>query len=164
MQDDDEILIEDDMMKDISFNGGIYGTTAVIVDEDNLFGKRSLKKNIFKIRFGARETHELCWRKDSVEITKSSNVSVPEIIPLTRLQKYTNNDLFVNVVSRINSVKSELWLKEGGDEEPSLDPTYDISNKTACYLVALQNIGIAKNNTEEIIEFETATCPQDNFH
>ena len=71
-------------------------------------------------------------------------MSVPEIIPLTKLQKYSKNDLFVNVVSRINSVKSELWLKEGGDEEPSLDPTYDISNKTACYLAALQNIRIKK--------------------
>ena len=43
-------------------------------------------------------------------------------------------------------------------------PTYDISNKTACYLAALQNIGITQNNIEDIIEFETAPCPPDNFH
>ena len=56
-------------------------------------------------------------------VTKSSNVSVPEIIPLTKLQRYPNNDLFVNVVSRIKSVKSAIWLKEGGYEEPSVTPT-----------------------------------------
>ena len=48
-----------------------------------------------------------------VEVTKSSNVSVTEIIPLTKLQKYANNYLFVNLVSIIKSVKSELCMKEG---------------------------------------------------
>ena len=51
-----------------------------------------------------------------MEVKKSSNVSVPEIIPLTKLQKYANNDLFSNFVSRIKSAKTALWLKEGGDE------------------------------------------------
>ena len=64
-----------------------------------------------------------------MEVTKSSNVSVPEIIPLTKPKKYANNDLFLNIVSRIKSVKSELWMKEGGDEEPAVAPTYDISKK-----------------------------------
>ena len=41
---DNKILIEDDIVKDISFNRGIYGTTAVIVDAENLFGKRYLKE------------------------------------------------------------------------------------------------------------------------
>ena len=62
---------------------------------ENLFGKRALKKSKLIIRTGSRKTHELCWRKDLVEITKSSNVSVPEIIPLTKLQKYEKYDLFV---------------------------------------------------------------------
>ena len=43
-----------------------------------------------------------------------------------------------------------MWLKEGGDEELSVSPTADISNKTACYLSELQNIVITQNNTEEI--------------
>ena len=87
MEDDNYILIEDDIVKAIIFNWRIYGTTSVPVDALNIFGKRALKKNRFKIRTGARETHELCWRKDLAEVTKSSNVSVKEIIPLTKLQK-----------------------------------------------------------------------------
>ena len=49
-----------------------------------------------------------------MEVTESSNVSVPENIPLNKLQKYAKNDLFVNVVSIIKSVKSATWLWEGG--------------------------------------------------
>ena len=121
----------------ISFNEVIFDTTAVIVGADNLFVQRASKKNIFKIRTGSRETHELCWRKYLVEVTKSSNVSVPEIRTLNKLQKYANNDLFVNDASRIKSVISEICLKEGGDEKPSVAFTDEIIKKTACYLAAL---------------------------
>ena len=94
------------------FNGGISGTPSILFDAENLFGKRALKKTNFKIRTGSQETHAVCWRKYLVEITKSSNVIVKEIIPLTKLQRYANNDLFVNVVSIIKSIKSAIWLKE----------------------------------------------------
>ena len=50
VENDNGILIEDDIVKDISFNRGVYGTTSVIVDVVNIFGKRALKKNKFKIR------------------------------------------------------------------------------------------------------------------
>ena len=43
-----------------------------------------------------------------MEIKKSSTVSVTEIVPLTELQKYAKSDLFVNVVSRIKSVVSQV--------------------------------------------------------
>ena len=71
MEDDNDILIEDYILKAISFNGGISGTTAVLVDAGNLIGKIALKKYRFKIITGAWETHGLCWQKDSVEVTKS---------------------------------------------------------------------------------------------
>ena len=44
MEDYNDILIEDDIVKAIHFNGGIYGTTDVIVDAENLFDKRVFKK------------------------------------------------------------------------------------------------------------------------
>ena len=76
MEDDNEILIEDDIANAIIFNGGISGTTAVLVDAENIFGKRALKKINFKIKTRSRERHEVCWRKYLVEVTKPSNVSV----------------------------------------------------------------------------------------
>ena len=44
MEDDSDILIKDDIVKDMIFNGGISGTTTVIVDAENLFDKRVFKK------------------------------------------------------------------------------------------------------------------------
>ena len=43
VEDKNDTLTEDDISKSISFNGGIYGTDAVLVDADDLFFKRTLK-------------------------------------------------------------------------------------------------------------------------
>ena len=59
MEDDNDILIEDDITRDIIFNGGVYVTTVVLDNAANIFGKRALKKNRFKIRTGAQKKHEL---------------------------------------------------------------------------------------------------------
>ena len=89
-----------------------------------------------------------------MEVTKSSNASVPEIISLTKLQKYANNGIFVNVVSKIESVTSALWLKEGGYKESEVAPTYVISNRKECHLSAQNNLVITQNINEEVMEFE----------
>ena len=60
MEDDNDKIFEDDIMKAVIFNGGIYGTTAVLVDAESIFGKRYLKKTNFKIITRAQETHGVC--------------------------------------------------------------------------------------------------------
>ena len=62
MKYDNDILIEYDIVKAISCNCGIFGTTDVLVNEAALFGKRPLNKINFKIKTGAREKHEICWQ------------------------------------------------------------------------------------------------------
>ena len=42
MEDDNDILIEDDIEKSVVFNGCISGTTDVLFDVADLFGKRAL--------------------------------------------------------------------------------------------------------------------------
>ena len=74
MKDENYILIEDGIVDAVSFRGVVSGTTAVLVDMYNLFGKRALNKIIIKIKNGARETHEVCWRKNLVEVTKLSKM------------------------------------------------------------------------------------------
>ena len=117
VEDENDKQIDYDIVKALGFNVGISGTTAVLVDADNIFGKRSSEKINFKIRTGARETHEVCWRKDLEEVTKSSNASIIEIIPLVKLQRYENNYLFVLFFNRIKSVKPSIWLKEIAENE-----------------------------------------------
>ena len=46
LEDGNDILIEDNIVKAIGFNGAVYGTTDVLVDAENIFGKRALKKKI----------------------------------------------------------------------------------------------------------------------
>ena len=43
VEDDNNILIDDDIVKAISFNLGIGGTTAVLIGADSIFGKMSFK-------------------------------------------------------------------------------------------------------------------------
>ena len=76
MEDENDILVEYEIVMSVGFNGDISVTAAVLVHAEIIFGKRDLKKKII-IRTGARETHEVCWRRYLVEVTKSSNVSVP---------------------------------------------------------------------------------------
>ena len=101
MEVDNEILIECDISMAISFYGGISGTTDVLVDAVNIFGKRALKKRNPKSELEHKKK-ELCCHKYLVKVTKSSSLSVLEIIPLTKLPKYTNNDLFLNVFPELS--------------------------------------------------------------
>ena len=57
MKDENDILIEDGILKAISFSGGIYGTSDVLFGAVNLIGKRTLKKINFKIK---------TWEQDDV--------------------------------------------------------------------------------------------------
>ena len=124
-------------MKAILFNGGISGTTAVLVNSPAIFGKRALNKTNFKIDTWSQETHEVCWQEMFVQVENSSNFIDSEIIYQDKLQKYEKNDLFVSVVYTFKSVNTELWIQEGGDDEPAVDPIAGISSKETYYLAAL---------------------------
>ena len=63
MEDVNDILFGDNIVRAISFNRVISVTASVLFDSENLIDKIALKKTI-KTRTGARETHELFWRKD----------------------------------------------------------------------------------------------------
>ena len=60
MEDENDILIEDDILKAKFFNDGINGNTTVLADEATFYGKRYLNKINFKIKTGAWDTHEVC--------------------------------------------------------------------------------------------------------
>ena len=63
MENDNDILVGDGIVKAIFLNGGISGNTTVIVDVNNLFGKKGLQRKKTEIRTGAQETNELCCGK-----------------------------------------------------------------------------------------------------
>ena len=99
-----------------------------------------------------------------MHVTKSSNVSYPEIIHNSKLHKYVNKNLFVSVYSVFKSVKPSLGLKEGVEYEPKVAPVAGMSFKAAAYSAALQNLGIAQNTPAQISYFETELCPSGMFN
>ena len=50
VKDDNYILVGYDILKALSFNGDISGTTDVLVDAKDIFGKGTLEKNKFQNR------------------------------------------------------------------------------------------------------------------
>ena len=99
-----------------------------------------------------------------MDVTKSSNVSDPEIIQHSKLHKYVNEDLFVTITSIFKYAKLALWLKGGGDDEPKLSTVACISSMAPAYSAALQQMGIAQNTPAHISDFDTAPCPSDTFN
>ena len=77
MVDDNDILIEDDIVKAIYINGCVSVITAVLVDIAGFFRKITLNKINFKIKTRSGETHEVCWGEDFLQVKKSSTVSDP---------------------------------------------------------------------------------------
>ena len=66
MEDENDIIIEDDIMKAINVNAGVTGTTDVLVYSADLFGNTYLDKINFKIKTGAKETRDVCWQENFV--------------------------------------------------------------------------------------------------
>ena len=61
VEDDNEILIEDDIMRAKSFNEGIYGNTAVLVDAANIFGTTAIMVATSSLLF--EDTYSLTFFK-----------------------------------------------------------------------------------------------------
>ena len=62
------------------------------------------------------------------------------------------------------SVKPEMWLKGGGDDEPVVAPISGMYSKSNYYTAALQKMGISQNTPVQISYFKTAPCSPDMFH
>ena len=82
MEDDNNIIIEDDIVKAIIFYGGISGTTSVLVDAENHFGKRSFKENQFqnqkwsKVNICSMLAEILGWSNKVIKCECSKNYSI----------------------------------------------------------------------------------------
>ena len=89
-----------------------------------------------------------------MEVIESSGISAPEVIINETLDKFSNNDLSVEVKEKFRSEKAALWLKQGGSND-AVAAVEGMSAKAAAYTEALQMVGItqaapANNNEVEI--------------
>ena len=100
MEDGNDIVLEEHILRELSFRGGIAGTTGVLVDCDKLNGPSVTKK--FKSRIiGTRSTHEIRWYEDKIDIYESSEITDAEVILDERLKLHQKNNLDVSVEKNI---------------------------------------------------------------
>ena len=89
-----------------------------------------------------------------MQVIESSGISAGEVILKPNLDKFSNNDLSVEVKEQFRSEKAAVWLKQGGSND-AIAPVEGMSAKAAAFAAALQEVGItqaapANNNEVEI--------------
>lgn len=111
IEDGNDILTEEHILDALAFNGGVAGTTGILLDCTNLRGDTISKK--FKTsKVKSRSTHEIRWYDSKVEVYESSDVTTPEVVKLPKLNLHTKNDLDVTVARSVVSEKPALFSKE----------------------------------------------------
>ena len=152
VEDDNNILTEEDIVKAISFRGGIAGTTAVLVDATSIGHEKAINEKFKVVKTGSRSTHEIRWLNDRVKVIESSGISKEEEILKPILDNFSNNDLSVIREEQFRSEKAALWVKEGGSSDATA-PVKGRSTKKAAYDAALQRFGVTQKapaNDDEV--------------
>lgn len=162
VEDGHDINLEEDIVKALSHRGGIAGTHAVLLDATWLSGK-ALSKS-FKARYtGSRETHEIQWCAEKVNIIKSSGITDPEIITSATLQLHKKQCLQVEITMEFNSTKQVLFIPKesrSGNIRPEAS-----SSKTDTYREALNRCGMVENISREINEYSRMSyIPRECIH
>jgi hypothetical protein len=161
VEDGNDIDVEEDIFKALSYNGGVAGTTAVLLDASNLEGP--VLSRTFKVKTGSRATHEIKFiNNDSVEIITSSGVTKPEVIGHAKLMNYCRKHLLICVQQQYNSPKAPLFTSPcaGQDADPSAaTELLASSSKAQAYRNALALAGIEQKVGDTVHDCESPIEP-----
>ena len=158
VEDGNDIDLEDDIFKALSYQGGLAGTTVVLFDGRQLSGK-ALKKTFNCNTIGSRETHEIRWISDKAEIIKSSGITDPITVPIGRLEKYQRNHLNVSIEKEFTSEKPSLFINASTPKHMNAVDT-NISSKAQTYVSALTCAGVydcSSSHLKESCELDVQT-------
>ena len=109
VQDGNNIVLEEHILKALSFNGGLAGTSAILVNCSDLEGPCVTKKFRSK-KVKSRATHEIEWFEDKVHITENSGITQPEVVLRTKLEKHELLNLKVTTEEVFDSDKPALFV------------------------------------------------------
>ena len=158
VEDGHNIDLEEDIVRALSYRGGLSGTTVVLVEASDLTGK-TLHKSFHCNGIGSRETHEIVWKEDSVNVFASSNITSPISVHKTHLDKFITNELCAIVEYRFTSSKLPLVLSVKSPKNPS-PKAASISSKANTYVRALTNAGICDKISGMVIIATEIERPQ----
>ena len=158
VEDGHNIDLEEDIVKALSYRGGLAGTTVVLVDASDLTGK-TLHKSFHCNGIGSRETHEIVWKGDIINVFASSNVTAPISVHKTHLEKFIKNELCATVEFEFTSSKSPLVLSVKSSHNRTQNSA-SISSKAQTYVRALTNAGIGDNEFQNVVIATEVDTPQ----
>jgi len=165
-----DMTTETDIFKALCFQGGLVGTTAILLDAQNLgTGKVLQNSKEFKAKTGVRATHEIQWNRDAgtfgaTVITLSGGLTKPEHIKVAKLATLPKRNLEIPVKESFTSEKPALFIHDKvdeGEEAATADSsnTGTMSSKASVFAVALDQAGIESGGSAveaSPSEFETA--------
>ena len=159
--DGNDILTERDIYQALNFQGGILGTTTLLIDGSRISSNNKvlLTKNGFKTKkIGVRETHDIKWGTLSVEVFSLSDITIPEVIDFLKLEEYNINVLDANIIHSNTSPKEPMFTSDQVANKymdiQHEDDTIEPGSKVEAMVDGLNRCGIEHNNqhTVKVVE------------
>ena len=72
VENDNNIVVEDNIVQEISSLGGVKGTTVYLVDASTIGMQKMINKKIADGRTKTRSIQNIIWNDDKVTVTKNS--------------------------------------------------------------------------------------------
>lgn len=153
VEDGNDILTERDIFRALTFQGGIMGSSAILMDGSTISSNKKVLKKAFKSkRIGVRETHDIIWNviDDTVEIYTLSDITDPEHVfgPILD-HSFQKNNIFVNILSSFTSDKTAMFVpdtpvvKDGVANQQPTD--IKMGSKVSAIVSGLEQAGIQYN-------------------
>lgn len=160
VEDGNDILTEKDIYLSLKFQGGIKGSTSILIDGSLLSANNKvLQGKSFKTKkIGVRETHDIKWKKRIklaepsivfVEVYTLSDITVPEIINELTLEKFPKYNLIVNAIQSHTSSKEAMFVPDNkqviNHHQQNNNTNLKAGSKAASIVAALDQVGIEYN-------------------
>lgn len=96
VEDGNVITVEEDIFNAIKYRNGLAGTTALLLNAQQLHGPITSKK-FTTLRIGSRATHDIMFYNEKVAVKALSNLTIPEIILKSKLDLHRKLKLDISV-------------------------------------------------------------------
>ena len=159
VEDGNDVVLEEHILEEISFRGGVAGTSGVLLNCDNLSGS-AIKKKFKTSKIGSRATHEVCWLENKVELYEASGITTPEVVLNKKLAQHKRNELDVQLGNSFTSDKPPLFVQEvNNSSAAAVISDNQMSSKAQSIQQVLLDSGVAHTSSPDFQEINLVTNP-----
>ncbi|XP_040564364.1 uncharacterized protein [Lepeophtheirus salmonis] len=138
VEDGIDVQVEEDIVKALSYRGGIAGTTVHLIDCTDLKGP-ILEKSFKTTQVDSHETHEIVWYKESVGIIASSGITTPEVIGYNQLMNYPRRAIQTSSLYDFTSLKPDIFVDANISWKHSVNHDERVTPRSLAYRFAVDN-------------------------